>query len=46
MVSLAALSRNASHTYDARVAAQVASAIPAFLEEAEYLYAESQPRLA
>ena len=35
-----------SHTYDARVAEQVASAIPAFLEEAEHLYAELQRRLA
>src|SRR6516165_7119092 len=34
-----------SHTYDARVAEQVASAIPAFLEEAEHLYAELQRRL-
>ena len=35
-----------SHTYDVGVAAQVASAIPAFLEEAEHLYAELQRRLA
>jgi len=35
-----------SHTYDARVAEQVASAIPTFLEEAEHLYAELQRRLA
>jgi nucleotidyltransferase substrate binding protein (TIGR01987 family) len=35
----------ASHTYDAQVASQVAAAIPAFLEEAEHLYAELQPRL-
>jgi len=35
-----------SHTYDAEVAAQVADAIPAFLEEAEYLYAELRRRLA
>jgi nucleotidyltransferase substrate binding protein (TIGR01987 family) len=35
-----------SHTYDAKVASQVASAIPAFLEEAEHLYAELQRRLA
>jgi nucleotidyltransferase substrate binding protein (TIGR01987 family) len=35
-----------SHTYDARVAAQVASTIPGFLEEAEYLYTELQRRLA
>lgn len=35
-----------SHTYDAEVASQVASAIPSFLEEAEHLYAELQRRLA
>jgi hypothetical protein len=35
-----------SHTYDNTVASQVASAIPAFLEEAEHLYAELQRRLA
>ncbi len=35
-----------SHTYNSRVAAQVAAAIPAFLEEAEHLYAELQRRLA
>jgi len=35
-----------SHTYDPRVAVQVASAIPAFPEEAEYLYTELQRRLA
>ena len=35
-----------SHTYDAKVASQVASAIPAFLEEAEHFYAELQRRLA
>ncbi len=35
-----------SHTYDARVAEQVASVIPAFLEEAEQLYTELQRRLA
>ena len=35
-----------SHTYDAKVASQVASAIPAFLEEAENLYVELQRRLA
>jgi nucleotidyltransferase substrate binding protein (TIGR01987 family) len=35
-----------SHTYDAKVASQVAAAIPAFLEEAEHLYAELQRRLA
>ena len=35
-----------SHTYDTKVAAQVASAIPVFAEEAEYLYAELQRRLA
>jgi nucleotidyltransferase substrate binding protein (TIGR01987 family) len=35
-----------SHTYDANVASQVASAIPGFLEEAEHFYAELQRRLA
>jgi hypothetical protein len=35
-----------SHTYDAKVASQVASAIPRFLEEAEHFYAELQRRLA
>jgi nucleotidyltransferase-like protein len=35
-----------SHTYDAEVASQVAAAIPAFLQEAEHLYAELQRRLA
>jgi nucleotidyltransferase substrate binding protein (TIGR01987 family) len=35
-----------SHTYDAKVAAQVAAAIPGFLEEAEHFYAELQRRLA
>ena len=35
-----------SHTYDATVASQVVAAIPAFLEEAEHLYAELQRRLA
>jgi nucleotidyltransferase substrate binding protein (TIGR01987 family) len=35
-----------SHTYDAKVALQVASAIPAFLEGAEHLYAELQRRPA
>jgi nucleotidyltransferase substrate binding protein (TIGR01987 family) len=35
-----------SHTYDVKVASQVASAIPAFMEEAEHLYAELQRRLA
>jgi nucleotidyltransferase substrate binding protein (TIGR01987 family) len=35
-----------SHTYDAKVAGQVVAAIPAFLEEAEHLYAELQRRLA
>jgi nucleotidyltransferase substrate binding protein (TIGR01987 family) len=35
-----------SHTYDVNVASQVASAIPAFVEEAEHLYAELQRRLA
>jgi hypothetical protein len=34
-----------SHTYDAKVAAQIASAIPAFLEEAEHLCAELRRRL-
>ena len=34
-----------SHTYDANVAAQVVSAIPGFLEEAEDLYAELERRL-
>jgi nucleotidyltransferase substrate binding protein (TIGR01987 family) len=35
-----------SHNYDAKVVAQVASAIPAFVEEAEHLYAELQRRRA
>jgi nucleotidyltransferase substrate binding protein (TIGR01987 family) len=35
-----------SLTYDAKVASQVAAAIPVFLEEAEHLYAELQRRLA
>jgi nucleotidyltransferase substrate binding protein (TIGR01987 family) len=35
-----------SHTYDANVASQVTAAIPAFLEEAEHLYAELQRRQA
>ena len=35
-----------SHTYDDKVASQVAAAIPAFLEETEHLYAELQRRLA
>jgi hypothetical protein len=35
-----------SHTDDAKVAAQVAAAIPAFLAEAERLYGELQRRLA
>jgi len=35
-----------SHTYDSTVAAQVAAEIPAFLREAEHLYAELQRRLA
>jgi nucleotidyltransferase substrate binding protein (TIGR01987 family) len=35
-----------SHTCDAKVASQVASAIPGFLEEAEHFYAELQRRLA
>ena len=34
------------HTYDAKVASQVASAIPAFVEEAEHLFTELQRRLA
>jgi nucleotidyltransferase substrate binding protein (TIGR01987 family) len=34
-----------SHTYDAKTASQIAAAIPAFLEEAEHLYAELQQRL-
>ena len=35
-----------SHTFDAQVVLQVASAIPGFLEEAEHFYAELQRRLA
>jgi nucleotidyltransferase substrate binding protein (TIGR01987 family) len=35
-----------SHTYDAKVASQVVSAIPEFLEEAEHLYAELRRKLA
>ena len=35
-----------SHTYDAKVASQVTSAIPAFLKEAEHLFAELQRRIA
>jgi nucleotidyltransferase substrate binding protein (TIGR01987 family) len=35
-----------SHTYDAKVALEVASGIREFLEEAEHLYAELQRRLA
>ena len=35
-----------SHTYDTKVAAQVAAAIPEFLEEAEHLCAELRRRLA
>ena len=35
-----------SHTYDAGVASQVVSAIPAFLEAAEHLHTELQRRLA
>jgi nucleotidyltransferase substrate binding protein (TIGR01987 family) len=35
-----------SHTYDAKVASQVASAVPGFLKEAEHFYAELQRRLA
>ena len=34
-----------SHTYDANTASQIAAAIPAFVEEAEHLYAELQRRL-
>jgi nucleotidyltransferase substrate binding protein (TIGR01987 family) len=34
-----------SHTYDAKVASQVAAAIPAFLEEVDHFYAELQRRL-
>ena len=34
-----------SHTYDDKVASQVAAAIPEFLEEAEHLYDELQRRL-
>jgi hypothetical protein len=33
-----------SHTYDAKVASQVVSATPEFLEEAEHLYAELRQR--
>ena len=40
------MSARTSHTYDAKVASQVASAIPGFLEEAEHFYAELQRRLA
>jgi len=35
-----------SHTYNAEAASQIVAAIPAFLEEAEYLCAELQRRLA
>lgn len=35
-----------SHTYDAKVASQVAAAIPDFLGEAEHLYVELHRRLA
>lgn len=35
-----------SHTYDAKIGAEVAAAIPAFLEEAAFLLAELQKRLA
>jgi nucleotidyltransferase substrate binding protein (TIGR01987 family) len=35
-----------SDAYDAKVAEQVVAAIPAFLDEAEHLYAELQRRLA
>jgi nucleotidyltransferase substrate binding protein (TIGR01987 family) len=34
-----------SHTYDVKAASQIAAAIPAFLDEAEHLYAELQRRL-
>jgi Nucleotidyltransferase substrate binding protein like len=34
-----------SHTYDAKAALQVSSAIPGYLEEAEHFYAEPQRRL-
>ena len=34
-----------SHAYDERAASEVVSAIPAFLAEAEHLYAELQRRL-
>jgi Nucleotidyltransferase substrate binding protein like len=34
-----------SHTYDTKIASQVASEIPGFLEEAEHLYADLQRRL-
>jgi nucleotidyltransferase substrate binding protein (TIGR01987 family) len=36
----------AAHTYDVKVASEVAAAVPGFLEEAEHLYAELQRRLA
>ena len=35
-----------SHAYDARLAAEVTSGIPGFLEEAEHLYAELRRRTA
>ena len=35
-----------SHTYDAKAASQVVAGIPAFLKEAEHLFAELQRRLA
>lgn len=35
-----------SHAYDARLAAEVTSAIPAFLEEAEHFCAELRRRIA
>ncbi len=35
-----------SHAYDAKLAAQVTAGIPAFLEEAEHLYAELHRRIA
>jgi hypothetical protein len=37
--------RDGRHTYDSKVASQVVSAIPVFVEEAEYLYAELRRRL-
>lgn len=34
-----------SHAYDARLAAEITSGLPGFLEEAEYLYAELRRRI-